>query len=651
MTSVLINSYEASSLMTSCDDEDIIGSGTFALVRKCVHQQLGVVAVKCFSFGESAQTRSQTSEKVKMEANVLYQFRHDNIVKILGITQWGNCSGIILEFIESGSLDDFLMSSNVSHIPWPLRLRFFNEISTALAYLHHYDPRKAFVHCDLKPQNILLTPDLTIKIADFGATNMAVASGMADTSFVVVPNTQHTPFYTAPELLRNPLLERNTPMDVYSVGMIGYEILTRHHVFQNAIDHQLAIQLIIDRKLKPAEKYLDAVEALLDNKPEEFEVFLLLKDLMTQCWAYEPQNRPDIRDVRNKTGSRMHFVKHPQQVYKMSDLKQQIQPEKTESSMKMKLSEISYPFLERPAPSNQSSLSSAPSLPEINSSVEVNHSQRSPYSKLADPDTSCANPPGYETACADLPSYSNHPPPSSALKKEHLPFTEPPQLQTPAPLSAVGVSLLPTQASDYLPTSESEMNELLEELKKFSVKLKKKSDRRSLLKLWHRVAEINNGGLTGKAAALCPEKLKLSNVAMTDEDVSAFCFILKNVGKHLKCIDLESCKLDENSFPQISKVISQMEPEQIDDLDISFNRLQPHNTSDVISLLPTVQKSLMMIDCYQSTFSGHRNADLSERHKLKDAVGKLEYSKLVISWCFSHTIEAKNAAESDCIVM
>ncbi|CAK8686743.1 unnamed protein product [Clavelina lepadiformis] len=81
--------------------------------------------------------------------------------------KWANCIGIIMKCVDSGNLEDLLMSNHVAEIPWVPRTRFVYEIADALSYLHYYDETKSFVHGDLKPQNIPLTSDLTIKIAVF----------------------------------------------------------------------------------------------------------------------------------------------------------------------------------------------------------------------------------------------------------------------------------------------------------------------------------------------------------------------------------------------------------------------------------------------------------------------------------------------------
>ncbi|CAK8686888.1 unnamed protein product [Clavelina lepadiformis] len=207
--------YAASSLKTSWDNDDLIGRGRFATVRKCKHDKLGEVAVKCFCVQGSLEKQNETLKEIQREIDILYRLHHKNIVQIVGTTKWANCIGIIMECVDSGNLEDLLMSKHVAEIPWVPRMRFVYEIADALSYLHYYDETKSFVHGDLKPQNILLTSDLAVKIADFGSVNVAMVAGVGNVSVDIAVNTQHTPYYTAPEFLKNPLLKRTAKMDVY----------------------------------------------------------------------------------------------------------------------------------------------------------------------------------------------------------------------------------------------------------------------------------------------------------------------------------------------------------------------------------------------------------------------------------------------------
>ena len=71
-----------------------------------------------------------------------------------------------MEYANNSNLEDILLEYIDLDIPWALRLRFTDDVANGLKYLHHGDSKRAFVHGDLKPQNILIDSDLVAKLAD-----------------------------------------------------------------------------------------------------------------------------------------------------------------------------------------------------------------------------------------------------------------------------------------------------------------------------------------------------------------------------------------------------------------------------------------------------------------------------------------------------
>ncbi|XP_076809509.1 uncharacterized protein LOC143452429 isoform X2 [Clavelina lepadiformis] len=347
-------SYEASNLKTSWDKEDLLGRGSFATARRCIHDQLGRVVAKCFKVEGPSKDMEKVMRNVEREMKVLYRLKHQHIVAVHGITEWSNCVGIIMEYAEAGSLDFFLwLQGDIADIPLLLQLRFAHQISDGLRYLHHHDKKRSYLHCDLKPQNILLTPDLMVKIADFGSVAIATATGVTGGSFIVTSTTQHTPFYTAPELLGNILSDKKPSMDVYSYGMVLYAILTKHPAFSSdePVNPGIIIEVIINRGQKPKQKYLDDVESSLKDKPEDLEMFKFLKAIMVRSWDFEAKNRPDVQEVYDEIDEKLNSLNKSDVTYHISDLKMNEEPEPTPSSVKIELSEFSFPFEVGPQPS------------------------------------------------------------------------------------------------------------------------------------------------------------------------------------------------------------------------------------------------------------------------------------------------------------
>ena len=194
-------------------------------MRRCHHKDLGNVVVKCFNIGGSKTAIDRKSNNLQNESKVLFRLKHENIIRVFGVTRWRTCCAIVMEEAAGYNLEDLFLSKKIRDVSWPLRLKFLMEIANGLEYLHCHNEKRAYIHGDLKLQNILLSDNLVVKIADFGAVSLIQATGCLSASLSIVPNKQHTWLYSAPNLLKNPSMKRTCALDVYSYAMIGYKII------------------------------------------------------------------------------------------------------------------------------------------------------------------------------------------------------------------------------------------------------------------------------------------------------------------------------------------------------------------------------------------------------------------------------------------
>ena len=192
-------------------DDAPLGLGSMGVVYLARHLKLGrVVALKMLT-GPS----KQAAALFQIEAKAVARLQHPNIVQIFEI---GNHEGrpfLALEFVGGGSLDRRIEAGT-------LHPREAAELIRALALAIDYAHRHGIVHCDLKPSNILLTPDGSPKIADFGVAKWLESGEFWRGEGDVIG----TPRYMAPEQAVGQVASVGPAADLYSLGVILWEMLT-----------------------------------------------------------------------------------------------------------------------------------------------------------------------------------------------------------------------------------------------------------------------------------------------------------------------------------------------------------------------------------------------------------------------------------------
>ena len=296
-----------------------IGDGNFAVARLFYHKQLKQYVVgKSFKVVGYEKGKRRQFLDAEREAKILCRMNHKNIVSVLGTFESKDIGfTIVLEYASCGDLETLLMNDTNIPLPWSIRARVFTELARALDYLHNkhnHDRKRSFQHGDLKPQNVLLGDQLTVKLADFGAATFANVTSATSLSITDSTNTQHTQYYTAPEYLENPNMHKTCSMDVYSYGMVGYEIITRKQVFSGCLVKQdLLIDLISTRGQKPDQSYIDEEANTLKRNSRDFVIFHELENIVYQCWETKAEDRPKISVVKK----RLNDLVHNEQIFGM----------------------------------------------------------------------------------------------------------------------------------------------------------------------------------------------------------------------------------------------------------------------------------------------------------------------------------------------
>ena len=223
--------YKSADLNDNSQQLNWCGTKSYDFIKLFYHKKLNQYVVgKFFSANGNRYVIEKRFADAEREAKILARLKHPNIMHIIGTIWTENQFGILLECLPCGNLENILTKGNDVPLPWKIRVRFFAELASALNYLHHHNHKQQFIHGGLKSQNVLLGNKLEIKLADFGATSIAKHIGVTSTTNWRNEYSYYTTFYTAPEYLSDHTKDRSTSMDVYSYGMIGYEILTRERI-------------------------------------------------------------------------------------------------------------------------------------------------------------------------------------------------------------------------------------------------------------------------------------------------------------------------------------------------------------------------------------------------------------------------------------
>uniref|UniRef100_A0ACD5VVP3 Uncharacterized protein n=1 Tax=Avena sativa TaxID=4498 RepID=A0ACD5VVP3_AVESA len=191
---------------------DKLGEGGFGGVFKGTVAGPTIVAVK------KLKGVGHRDKQFRAEVQTLGMIQHTNLVGLLGFCTEGTRRLLVYEYMPNGSLDSHLFSEGTSVLSWRLRRRIAIGIAKGLAYLHE-ECRDCIIHCDIKPENILLDAEFCPKIADFGMAKLLVRDIDA-----ALTSLRGTVGYLAPEWVYGQAITHKA--DVYSFGVVLFELIS-----------------------------------------------------------------------------------------------------------------------------------------------------------------------------------------------------------------------------------------------------------------------------------------------------------------------------------------------------------------------------------------------------------------------------------------
>ena len=199
---------------------ELIGIGGMAYVYKAYDiVDDRTVAVKILR--EEFLSNEEFTRRFRNESKAIAILNHSNIVKVLDVGFGERLQYIVMEYIDGITLKEYL--DQRKDIRWKEAVHFTTQILRALQHAHD----KGIVHRDIKPQNIMLLPDGTIKVTDFGIARLSRADLRATTEGDKAIGSVH---YISPEQARGEITDEKA--DLYSVGVMLYEMLTGRLPFE-----------------------------------------------------------------------------------------------------------------------------------------------------------------------------------------------------------------------------------------------------------------------------------------------------------------------------------------------------------------------------------------------------------------------------------
>mmetsp|Transcript_26850 Transcript_26850/g.84145 ORF Transcript_26850/g.84145 Transcript_26850/m.84145 type:complete len:941 (-) Transcript_26850:90-2912(-) len=257
--------------------EDVIGEGTFGRVWRGSWRH-SAVAVKEFVFAQAAvvggsKQRDELLQEIVGEAGIMAMLRHPKILHLYGCSLTMQAIWITSELCSRGNLRQVLNDEELE-LSEETKLKMCVDVAEGMVYLHARDP--PLIHRDLKTHNLFIHEpypgQFVVKIGDWGS-----ARAQSSKSMRTMTHGVGTACWLAPEVIR--YARGSKASDVYSFGIVLWEIATRNEVYPELSATQI-IAKVANERLRP-------------ELPEE----CIWAELMQECWADEPEDRPTFEEV------------------------------------------------------------------------------------------------------------------------------------------------------------------------------------------------------------------------------------------------------------------------------------------------------------------------------------------------------------------
>ncbi|KHN42144.1 Putative receptor protein kinase ZmPK1 [Glycine soja] len=280
---------------------EAIGRGGGGTVYKGVLSDSRVVAIKRLH-----QVANQGESEFLAEVSIIGRLNHMNLIDMLGYCAEGKYRLLVYEYMENGSLAQNLSSSS-NALDWSKTYNIAVGTAKGLAYLHE-ECLEWILHCDIKPQNILLDSDYKPKVADFGLSKLLNRnSNLDNSSFSRIRGTRG---YMAPEWVFN--LPITSKVDVYSYGIVVLEMITGRsatagtqitELEAESYHHERLVTWVREKRKKGSEVGSCWVDQIVDpalGSNYERNEMEILATVALECVEEDKNARPSMSQVAEK---------------------------------------------------------------------------------------------------------------------------------------------------------------------------------------------------------------------------------------------------------------------------------------------------------------------------------------------------------------
>ena len=226
---------------------DVVGEGGMAVVYKARDTRLErLVAVKIMR--EEMAVDEDVCQRFRAESHAVAMLSSPNIVAVYDVSRSDELEYIVMELVDGITLQQYMRRKGA--LPWRETLHFSKQIARALSHAHE----RGIIHRDIKPQNIMLLRDGTIKVADFGIA--ALENEIHENDGEAIGSIH----YIAPEQARG--ASPDVRGDLYSLGIVMYEMLTGSRPYTGDTLGEVAVKHMSARPVPPREKVPDIPQEL-----------------------------------------------------------------------------------------------------------------------------------------------------------------------------------------------------------------------------------------------------------------------------------------------------------------------------------------------------------------------------------------------------